>query len=109
MEFIIDNASYFDDDEAMLSFVVHELIAASHQVNDVSFRCIVYKLKTLLISMTTGNLREDQMRLICNGIIIENDRVISSYGITNSIIMHLVRLLRGGTRIRRTAYVDPIP
>ena len=57
--------------------------------------------------MTTGNLREDQMRLICNGIVIEEDRVISSYGITNGTVMHLVRLLRCGARTRRTAYAIP--
>ena len=57
--------------------------------------------------MTTGNLREDQMRLICNGIVIEEDRVISSYVITNGIVMHLVLRLRGGARTIRTAYVIP--
>ena len=66
-------------------------------------------LKTLLGSMTTGKLREGQMRLVCNGIVIEDDRVISSYGITNGTIMHLVSRLHGGARTRRTGYVEPIP
>ena len=93
----------------MLSFVVQESTAVSHQINDFSPRCTVYMLKTLLGSMTTGNLREDQMRLVCNGIVIEDERVISSYGITNGTIMHLVPRLRGGARTRRTGYVEPIP
>ena len=57
--------------------------------------------------MTTGNLREDKMRLFCNGSVIEDDRVISSYGITNGTVMHLVPGLRDGDRIRRTAYAIP--
>ena len=59
--------------------------------------------------MSTLDLREDQMRLICNGIVIDYDRVISSYGITNGSVMYLVPLLRGGARTRKTVYVDPIP
>ena len=74
-----------------------------------SLRCTVYMLKTLLGSMTTDNLREDQIRLICNGIVIEDDRVISSYGITNGTVMYLVPLLRGGARTRRIRYVDLVP
>ena len=49
------------------------------------------------------------MCLICNGIVIDDDRVISSYGITNWTVIYLVLLLRGGARTRRTVYVDPIP
>ena len=49
------------------------------------------------------------MRLVCNGIVIEDDRVISSYCITNGIIMHLVHRLRGGARTRRTGYIELIP
>ena len=49
------------------------------------------------------------MRLMCNGIVMEDDRVISSYGITNGTVMHFVPRLRGGVRTRRTAYVDLIP
>ena len=64
-------------------------------------------LKTLLGSISTANLREDQMRLICNDIVLEDDRVISSYGITDGTVMHLVRYLRGGARTRRTARAIP--
>ena len=66
-------------------------------------------LKSLLVYMSTVALREDQMRLICNGIIMEDDILICSYGITNGTVMHLIPRLRGGARTRRTAYVDPIP
>ena len=44
MKFIIDNANYFDDDEEILSFVVQELTAASHQINEFSPRCTVCML-----------------------------------------------------------------
>ena len=107
MEFIIDNANDFDYDEENISFVVQELTAAAHQIHDVSPRCTVYILKTLLGSMRTGNLRENQMRVICNSIVIEDGRVISSYGITNGTIIHLVPRLRGGARTRRTTYAIP--
>ena len=59
-----------------------------------SLRCTLYMLKTLLGSMTTDNLREDQIRLICNNIVIEDDRLISSYGITNGTVIHLVFPMR---------------
>ena len=90
MEFIIDNANDIDYDEENISFVVQELTGEVYQIDNFLPRCTVYMLKTLLGTMTTGNLREDQMRLICNGIIIEEDRVISSYGITNGTVIHLV-------------------
>ena len=49
------------------------------------------------------------MRLVCNGVVIEDDRVISSYCITNGTIMHLVPRLRDGARTRRTGYIELIP
>ena len=109
MEFIVDNANYFDNDEEMLSFVVQELTNVSHQINDFSPRCTVYMLKALLECMTTDNLGEDQIHLSCNGIVIKDDRVISSYGIINGNVMHIVPLLCGGARTRITEYVDLIP
>ena len=44
MEFIIDNANDFDDDEENISFVVQELTAAAHQIHDFSLRCTLYML-----------------------------------------------------------------
>ena len=61
-------------------------------------------LKALFGSITTDNLKEYQIHLICNGIVIEDDRVISSYCITNGTIMHLVPRLRG-----KTGYIELIP
>ena len=58
--------------------------------------------------MSTIDLREDQMRLICNGTIMEDDRLISSYGVINGTVMYLDPRLRDGARTRRTAYVDTI-
>ena len=64
-------------------------------------------LKILLGSMTTGNLREDQIRLICHRVVLEDDRVISSYDIIDGTRMHMIRRNRGGARTRRTAYAIP--
>ena len=64
-------------------------------------------MKTLLGSMSTANLREDQIHLICNSTVLEDDRAISSYDITDGTVMHLVRRLRGGARTRRTARAIP--
>ena len=107
MEFIIDNANNIDYDEENIWLVVQELTAEAYQIDNFSPRCTVYMLKALLGSMSTANLREDQIRLICNGIVLEDDRVISSYDITDGTVMHLVRRLRGGARTRRTTRAIP--
>ena len=107
MEFIFNNADDIDYDEENISFVVQELTGEVYQIDDFSPRCTVYMLKTLLGSMSTANLREDQIRLICHDIVLEDDRVISSYDITDGTVMHLVRRLRGGARTRRTARAIP--
>ena len=59
MEYIIDSANYFDGDEEIFSFIVHELGSMAHQINDSSYRCTVYMLKSLLVGMSTLDLRED--------------------------------------------------
>ena len=101
MEFIFDNANDIDYDEKNISFVVQKLSGEAYQIDDFSPRCTVYMLKMLLGSMSSANLREDQIRHICHGIVLEDDRVISSYDITDGTVMHMVRRLRVRTYQRR--------
>ena len=95
MEFIFDNANDIDNDEENISFVVQELSGEALQIVDFSPRCTVYMPKTLLASMSTANLSEDNIRLIFDRVVLEDDRVISYYDITDGTSMHMVRRLRG--------------
>ena len=57
--YIIDTKAFFEGDEERLSFVVRELGSMEHNINDYFLRCTLYMLKSLLVSMSSIELRED--------------------------------------------------
>ena len=64
-------------------------------------------LKTLLATMSTAYLTEDNIRLIFRSVVLEDDRYLSSYDIIDGTRMHMIRRNRGGARTRRTVYAIP--
>ena len=107
MEYIFNNANDIDYDEENISFVVQELTGVTFQIVDFSPRCTVYMLKTLLATMSTAYLTEDNIRLIFRGVVLEHDRDLRSYDIIDGTRMHMIRRNRGEARTRRTAYAIP--
>ena len=107
MEYIFNNANDIDNDEENISFVVQELTGVAFQIVDFSPRCTVYMLKTLLATMSTAYLTEDNIRLIFDRVVLEDDRYLSSYDIIDGTRMHMIRRNRGGARTRRTAHAIP--
>ena len=109
MESVIDSASYFQGELAMLSFIVRELTGREYQINDFSYQSTVFMLKTVLVGMSTTDYPEESIRLIFRGRVLEDNEQIVSSGVTSGSVVHFVRRNRGGARTNRTRYADPIP
>ena len=63
MESVIDSASYFQGELAMLSFIVRELTGREYQINDFSYQPTVFMLKSVLVGMSTTDYPEESIRL----------------------------------------------
>ena len=70
------------------------MTAVSHQINDFPLRCTVYMLKTLLATISTAYLTEDNIRLIFDRVVLEDDRYLSYYDIIDGTRMHMFYRLR---------------
>ena len=67
MESVIDSASYFQGELAILSFIVRELTGREYQINDFSYQSTVFILKTVLVGMsaTVPSLDYDRPAVFC--------------------------------------------
>ena len=89
MESVIDSASYFQGEVAMLSSIVRELTGREYQINDFSYQSTVFMLTTVLVGMSTTDFPEESIRLISRGRVLEdNERIVSS-GVTSGSVVHL--------------------
>ena len=70
-------------------------------LHDINIQYTIRMVKYLLTDRLC--LREDQLRLLFNGNVLENNRSLEFYNVNNDSIIMFVERLSGGARTRRTA------
>ena len=67
----------------------------------VTMNLIIYMVKALLTRKF--DLPKNQQRLIYNGLVINDDKILTIYNVDNSSIILIVKIIRGGARTNATS------
>ena len=79
---------------------INQMVGNTIYLNNITSAHTVYMVKTLLVDYI--GVPEEQQRLLFGRNIMENDNILEVYNVNDHSILVVVRMMRGGARIRYT-------